>query len=110
MQKKAKFRFTTDNAGMAEEEVMLNIKEAGFTCNDLHIVDSDRECRNAYGEQISEEKFEAIDPSSDEAWFDDYAFELEGTIEADVDAEEFQQMLGELWCFDEIVEEVNENG
>ena len=73
--------FTGDNCPMAEEEIK-NEMEKVIECEltSIELVNSTRACRNAYGTVLEEDKFDQIDPDSEEVWFDDYDMEFKVTV------------------------------
>ena len=42
---------------------------------------------------MAEEEFEALDPSSDEAWFDDYDFTMKAVLETDMSTSDLMDKL-----------------
>lgn len=86
--------YTSDNKPTALEEVADMVK----TCEDIEFINietvsSKRACRNGYGEELSEEDFEAIDPDSDEAWFDDYDFVFKMTVSTALNEKDMIEQL-----------------
>ena len=80
MDKTLNIYYTGDNEPIAIAEVKASLEKIkGINIMSLEVIDTKRSCRNAYGQELSEDKFEAID-SDDEIWFDDYDF----TIKAEV--------------------------
>lgn len=80
MDKTLNIFYTGDNEPIAIAEVKASLEKIkGINIMSLEVIDAKRSCRNAYGQELSEDKFEAID-SDDEIWFDDYDF----TIKAEV--------------------------
>lgn len=77
---KAKFFYSCEYEADALSAIEDELKACNLKIENLQVLDSHRACRNAYGKTLSEEEFENIDPLSDEAWFDDYDFVLEGSV------------------------------
>lgn len=89
-----KICFTSDNENMALAEIKSSVNAIdGLSVINIEVVSSDRACRNGYGKEVSEEEFEAIDPSSEEAWFDDYDFVFNATIETSLTKDETEDLL-----------------
>lgn len=102
---KALFEYTTDYETDAIETIKDNINETGLKCTNIIVKEANRACRNAYGKELDPDEFDAIDPDSDEAWFDDYDFTLEATIESDLPLSEIKNCLEDISEFTEIVTE-----
>lgn len=81
--------YTSDNESTAIEEVKSILKRIEDMCLlSLKVKDSKRACRNANGKELTKQEFEAIDPDSDDAWFDDYDFTMEAEIDTLLDIDE----------------------
>ncbi len=94
MQKEVKMQYTTDLEQEAIDEVKAQLEEAGFAIiGEFTIEDPGRACRNAYGKTMDEDDFDAIDPDSDEAWFDDHDYVIRATVSKDCTEEEFKEAL-----------------
>ena len=86
--------YTGDNETLALDEVRNSIKRVeNVVLLSLDITDSKRACRNANGKEMAEEEFEALDPSSDEAWFDDYDFTMKAVLETDMSTSDLMDKL-----------------
>lgn len=89
-----KVEYTGDNEPIALEEIRNGITQIkDVILLSLNVIDSTRACRNANGKEMSEEEFDAIDPSSDEAWFDDYDFTMKAVIETDMSTSDLMDKL-----------------
>lgn len=68
-------QFTSDNQALAEQEVTLMF-ESVKCCKviSIDLVKSSRACRNAFGKEMDDDTFDAINSTSEEAWFNDYDF------------------------------------
>lgn len=77
---KARFLYSCEYEVDALSAIESEVKACNLRIDNLQVLSSKRACRNAYGKAMTEEEFENIDPLSDEAWFDDYDFILEGEV------------------------------
>ena len=81
--------YTSDNEPMSCAEIKSIIKRIdGVGFISLATVSSKRATRNVYGKEVDELEFDAMDPESNESWFDDYDFVFELTVSTLFDAKE----------------------
>lgn len=77
---KAKFLYSCEYEADALSAIEDEVRACNLRVDNLQVLSSTRACRNAYGKTMTVEEFENIDPLSDEAWFDDYDFVIEGEV------------------------------
>lgn len=101
---KALFSYTTDFEQDAIDTIETSLKKEGLNYTVIDVIETNRACRNAYGKEMDPEEFDSLDPDSDEAWFDDYDFILQATIESDKSLDEIEESLQNIDEYTEIVE------
>lgn len=81
--------YTNDNEAeaLAEMEHEINAIE-GIHVKEITVMNAERACRNAYGKEVNEEEFDAMNQESEKAWFDDYDFAMRATLETSLSEEE----------------------
>ena len=100
---KALFSYTTDLEQDAIDKIGTSLKKEGLDYTAIDVIEANRACRNAYGKEMDPEEFDSLDPNSDEAWFNDYDFILQATIESDESLDKIEELLQNIDEYTEIV-------